>query len=153
MAWPMMSLAPMVVYHTLLPAHAVTAVNPRCTGRACPQTCQHSQLIRSSSCPTCQARQNLCTGCEGPSCVVISPAGPRDLPSWKGPLHSPAKRPRMTREAAGVLTHLGLEPLRELGPEPVKLQAHFSVHTNAHVVVHHLCLHLHNTGMSAGATG
>lgn len=48
-----------------------------------------------------------------------------------------------------MLTHLGLEPVRELGPEPVKLQAHFSVHADAHVVVHHLCLHLHTTGMSA----
>ena len=38
------------------------------------------------------------------------------------------------------LTHLGLEPLWELGSEAVKLQAHFGVHPDAHVVVHHLRL-------------
>ena len=55
----------------------------------------------------------------------------------------------MTGETGRVLTHLGLEPVRELGPEPVELQAHFSVHADAHVVVHHLRLHLNTTGMSA----
>ena len=40
------------------------------------------------------------------------------------------------------LTHLGLEPLWELGPQAVELQAHFSIHPNAHVVVHDLGLHL-----------
>ena len=33
--------------------------------------------------------------------------------------------------------------MRELGPEAIKLEAHFGVHSDAHVVVHHLCLHLH----------
>ena len=41
-----------------------------------------------------------------------------------------------------ALTHLGLEPLRELGSQAVKLQAHFGIHPDAHVVVHHLGLHL-----------
>ena len=40
------------------------------------------------------------------------------------------------------LTHLGFEPLWELGPQAVKLQAHFGIHPNAHVIVHDLGLHL-----------
>ena len=47
-------------------------------------------------------------------------------------------------ELAG-LTHLGLEPLWELGPQAVKLQAHFGIHPDAHVVVHDLGLRLQHT--------
>ena len=83
--------------------------------------------------------------------MVIGPAGPRHLLLGNVPyvVLPSARDARMTRETGGVLTHLGLEPLRELGPEPVELQAHFCVHADAHVVVHHLRLHLHTTGMSA----
>ena len=41
-----------------------------------------------------------------------------------------------------ALTHLGLEPLWELSSQAVKLQAHFGIHPDPHVVVHHLGLHL-----------
>ena len=46
---------------------------------------------------------------------------------------------------AAQLTHLGLEPVREFGPQAIKLKAHFGIHSDAHVVVHDLGLHLRVT--------